>query len=208
LEWNNGKQQIGIGARKNLDEAVIYVRRVYEHTLEWYKNADSKAEVILALDGIYLTFVAGFTFLSPSDLPAMLSGFSLIAWVFLVLMAVFLVGSIVCSIGCLWSRIPLSGSAKERFLTDWQIEPGKAETYRPEATWFFQKISWLEAEAYKEYLLKADGRFEIKALGDSLVVLSQNVLKKHRLVDWGFALGGSSLICFFCMSFSYVICVM
>jgi hypothetical protein len=193
---------------QNLEEAVVYVRRVYEHTFEWYKNADTKAEIILTLDGIYLTIVAGFTFLNPSDLPEMLSRFSLITWVFLVLMAVSLVGSIVCAIGCLWSRIPLSDSAKERFLSDWRIEPDKAETYKPEATWFFQKISWLEAEAYKEHLLRADKRFEIKALGDSLVVLSQNVLKKHRLVDCGFALGGSSLISFFCMSFSYVISVM
>lgn len=195
-------------SEKNLEEAVFYTRRVYDHTLEWYKNADAKAEIILALDGIFLSFVTASIFINPSNLPGILSGFSPITWVFLVLMGVCLIGSIICAIGCLWSRIPLSGKARERFLADWEIKPDKAETYKPEATWFFLQISWLEAEAYKEYLMKVDGEFEIKALGDSLSLLSQNVLKKHRLVDWSFALGGSSLIFFFCMGVSYVMIAM
>jgi hypothetical protein len=195
-------------AEQNLEEAVIYARRVYDHTLEWYKNADAKAEIILALDGIFLSFVTVSIFINPSNLSEILSGFSPITWVFLVLMGASLIGSVICAIGCLWSRISLSGKARERFLADWQIKPDKAETYKPEATWFFQQISWLEAEAYKEYLMKADGEFEIKALGDSLSILSQHVLKKHRLVDWSFALGASSLICFFCMGVSYVIIAM
>lgn len=41
----------------NVTSSLEYTRRLYESVLDWYKNADAKAQVVLSLDGIFLTFV-------------------------------------------------------------------------------------------------------------------------------------------------------
>jgi hypothetical protein len=51
-----------------LSHALDYSRRVYERTLEWYKNADAKAQVILTLDGAFSTFLTTSIFKAPDDL--------------------------------------------------------------------------------------------------------------------------------------------
>jgi hypothetical protein len=35
------------------DNAVDYARRLHDRILNWYKNADSKAQVLLTLDGVF-----------------------------------------------------------------------------------------------------------------------------------------------------------
>ena len=45
-----------------------YTRRVYESVLGWYKSADSKAQVILAIDGAFVAFLTGTIFVKPDDL--------------------------------------------------------------------------------------------------------------------------------------------
>ena len=44
--------------------ALEYTRRLYEEVLAWYNVAETKAQVILALDGILLGTFAGLTLTS------------------------------------------------------------------------------------------------------------------------------------------------
>lgn len=184
---------------------VDYARRVYAHTLDWYKNADTKAEIILALDGIFLAFVTGSLFAKQSDLEEIIQTFTGVTWFFLILMSICLIASVVTAIICLWSRISLSDKVKIKFLMQHQIDIEKAETYVPEATHFFQGISWLNSKAYLEFLKTVDSDFELAALADSIHILSNHVLQKHRYVDWSFALAGGGLLSFFAVGISYLL---
>lgn len=184
---------------------VDFARRVYAHTLDWYKNADTKAEIILALDGIFLAFVTSSLFLKQSDLEKIIQTFTEATWFFLILMSICLISSVVTAILCLWSRITLSDSAKTKFLKQHKIDIQKVESYVPEATYFFQKISWLDSKAYGEFLKSVDSDFELTALTHSIHILSSHVLQKHRYVDLSFSLAGASLLSFFAVGISYLV---
>lgn len=189
----------------DLSDAVEYARRSYDSNLDWYKNADTKAEVILSLDGIFLAVVTGSIFMKRSDLLEILAGFTIWTWLFFGSMCVALAASILCAIACLWSRIPLSQRAKEQYLASRNIQVDRLETYLPEATFFFQKISWLNSELYQRLLLSTNKRFEIQALAADVHTLSRNVLRKHQLVDAGFFLTGLSLLLFLAVGISYLV---
>jgi hypothetical protein len=173
--------------------------------MDWYKNADTKAEIILSLDGIFLAFVTSSIFMKRADLSELLVGFTVWTWLFFSLMCIALAGSILCAIACLWSRIPLTKRGREQYLASQNIQLDQLDTYPPEATFFFQKISWLKSDLYQSLLLSANKRFEIEALGPDIHTLAGNVVKKHRLVDVGFLLTGFSLLLFLATGVSYLV---
>ena len=121
-------------------------------------------------------------------------------------MSASLAGSIICAVLCLWSRISLSTErAKEQYFAERKIQVDDLETYVPEATFFFQKISWLDPDLYQKLLLSADKEVEIRALAADAHVLSRNVQRKHQWVDFGFSLGGASLLFFLALGISYLV---
>lgn len=189
----------------DLSDAVEYTWRIFNSNIDWYKNADTKAQIILSLDGIFLAFVTNSIFMKRADLIALLVGFTVWTWLLFGLMCVALAGSILCAIACLWSRIPLTKRGRDKYLASHNIQVDKLDTYLPEATFFFQKISWLKSDLYQRLLLSADKRFEIEALGPDIHTIASNVVKKHRLVDVGFLLTGISLLLFLATGISYLV---
>jgi len=190
----------------DLSDPVDYARRVYDHNLDWYKNADTKAEIILTLDGVFLAFVTSSIFMNQADLLKILGNFTTLTWLFLWLMSLSLAGSIICSISCLWSRISLANRrTKERYFAERKIEVDKLETYVPEATFFFQKISWLDPDLFRKLMLTVDKEFEISALAADTHTLSRNVLRKHQRVDFSFILAGTSLLFFLALCITYLL---
>ena len=193
--------------QSDLSDAVDYVRHVHQFNLDWYKNADTKAEIILSLDGIFLTVVTAAIFMNQADLVGILKKFTNWTWFFLGLMSLSLAGSILCTIACLWSRISLSRRAKDKYFVERKIQVDKPETYPPEATFFFQEISWFDPALYQKLLLSVDKKFVIRALAADVHILASYVLKKHQLVDFGFLLAGASLLSFLALGISYLIAI-
>ena len=196
---------------QNLSEAVDYARRVLDFNFAWYKNADTKAEIILTLDGVFIAFVTGSIFMKQTELIAIMERFYFVTWVFLVLMVAFLLGSIVFSILCLWSRIPIFSKQKNYSTKDSENgsknDNNNEEPCPSEATLFFANISCLEKKTYQDFMLKADREDEISALAFDIHTLSVNVNKKHKWVDLGFILTGMSLFSFLAFGISYIIAV-
>ena len=201
------EEQEYINTQKNdLNDSVEYTRRVFEHNLDWYKNADTKAEVILTLDGIFLAFVTSSVFLGRAQLLDIFEYFSPLSWFLLVLMSFCLTGSIIIAIACLWSRIPFfTKRSQEKYFADKGIDAENVETYLPETTNFFQKISWLNPDLYREVMLGADKQFEISALAIDIHALSKNVSLKHKWVDLGFLFTGFSLLFILAFGVSFLL---
>jgi hypothetical protein len=194
-------------ANSDLGGAVDFARRALDINLDWYRNADTKAEILLSLDGVFLAFVTSSIFMKRDDLAGILDGFTNWTWFLLSMMCVALATSILCAIGCIWSRIPLSNRAREQYFAERNIHMDKLETYLPEATLFFQKISWLDSELYQKLLLSVTPSFEIRALAADLHTLAGNLVKKHRLVDVGFFLTGVSLLLLLASGISYLMAI-
>ncbi|HVE58767.1 MAG TPA: Pycsar system effector family protein [Pyrinomonadaceae bacterium] len=185
------------------ENTLEYSRRLYERVIDWYKNADSKAQIILTLNGAFVAFLTSSIFKNPDELLKLTNKFSAFTWLFLSLMCVCLVGSIVCALMCLWSRIAFSAERDEMILS--QIENLK-ETgeYSPNLMLFFKTIAMLDAEKFQTQLTKIDPEFEIKALASQIYLLSKRVYAKHLLVNYGFASVGGALIFFLLGGISYL----
>jgi hypothetical protein len=186
-----------------LTDALDYARRVFDKVLDWYKNADSKAQIILTLDGIFLTFLTSSVFRSPNEISNVISRFKFDTWLFLALMCLCLVGSIVSALMCLWSRVFLRAQ-QDSVLIRAKEELKTSERYSPNVMLFFKTISWLDHDEFQEQLGKVDKEFEIKALASQIFLLSKRVYRKHLLINCGFVLAGASLIFFLAVGISYL----
>jgi hypothetical protein len=50
------------------DAGLAYLRNCYAAVLDWYKVADSKAQLIVTLNGLVITVVTGTALASPDEL--------------------------------------------------------------------------------------------------------------------------------------------
>jgi hypothetical protein len=189
--------------RVGTSDALAYSRLVFERVIDWYKNADSKAQIILTVDGVFLTFLTTSIFKNPDELSKITQRFTGYTWIFLMLMCLCLIGSIVSALMCLWSRILLS-SKRDRVLMREKKRLGEAERYSPSVMLFFKTISWLDHDKFQVELAGVNKEFEIKALASQSYLLSKRVYVKHLLINSGFVLSGASLIFFLASGISYL----
>ncbi len=187
-----------------MSEPLDYSRRLYERVIDWYKNADSKAQIILTLDGAFLTFITSSIFKSPDELSNITQRFTFYTWLFLALMCSCLVGSIIIALMCLWSRVFISAKRDEALLLEKEKIKG-SERYSPNLMLFFKTISWLDHDKFQAQLIGIDKEFEIKALASQSYLLSKRVYVKHLLINAGFILAAASLIFFLAGGISYVV---
>jgi hypothetical protein len=190
-------------SNSELPDALDYARRLFERVVDWYKNADSKAQIILTLDGAFLTFLTTSIFKNPDDLSKITQRFTFSTRLFLVLMCLSFIGSILTALMCLWSRIFLFSKRDEVLLRE-KKEIKEAERYSPNVMLFFKTISWLDHDKFQSQLADVDKEFEIKALASQSYLLSKRVNTKHLLVNLGFALSGAGLIFFLASGISYL----
>ena len=148
----------------DFSDALDDSRRLLELVIDWYKNADLKAQIILTINGAFLTFLTSSIFKSPEELTRVTHRFGASTWVLLILMCVCLVGSIVSALMCLWSRIFLF-SKRDEVLVQARKGIKRAEKYPAELMLFFETITWLEHDKFQLELLGRDKEFEIKAFG-------------------------------------------
>ena len=165
-----------------LSDALDYSRRLYERVIDWYKNADSKAQIILTLNGAFLTFLSSSIFKDPDELSKITQRFNAYTWVFLTLMCVCLVGSIISALMCLWSRVFFSAERDKVLILEKEKIEG-AERYSPNVMLFFRTITWLDHEKFQNQLVRVDKEFEIKAIASQSYLLSKRVYVKHLLVN-------------------------
>src|SRR6185503_9812200 len=187
-----------------LQSQLDYTRRLWAATLTWYESADKKAQVLLALDGAFLSLLTTSIFRKPDDIAPLTHQFGPTTWLFLGVMVVTLTGSILCAIACLWSRIHL-GRAVRAQLAEPKVDLARHATYAPEAIWFFQLVAHLQPKEFQDHMLAMTPELEVRALADQIVALSKNVAWKHTLVNVGFALAGSSLIGFLIAGIGYFV---
>jgi hypothetical protein len=173
--------------------ALAYSRGVYQSLIDWYKVADAKGQLLLTLNGIYITVLSSIVIVSPQALLNRKEHLSLVTWLFLGGAAVATVISVLSAIGCLHSRLSDADLDKSR---DRFIEPNSQGTsrYRPAVTFWFGTIARLDRSIGLAMLRSADEAFEFAALTEEIFLLAPNVLAKHRWVNRGWVAAGASLL--------------
>lgn len=169
-----------------------YVRYLYDSTRRWYATAENKAQLLLTVNGAFVTIVFGTLFGRTNELHADAARFSIGTWLLLGVSVVALASAIACAGLCLWSMHGRAG--KELVLLG--VDPDNPDTYKAEALWYFGHLARLQAPAAVNAIRKADQSFEIDALSYNAVDLARKVYRKHRWVNAGWALMALSLITF------------
>lgn len=176
-----------------------YTRRLYANLLEWYRGAETKAQIILSLDGVFVAFLTGAFFSGPADLDPILALFSPATWLLLAAMCVSLPASIACAVAALHSRLGAGRDAEGA-----SARPGP-EPHAPPVPWFFEHVGRVDPGRLAARLREVDAEAEIATLAQQIHVLSGNVSRKHRWVNRGFLLAGLSLALFLAAGVSYVL---
>jgi Family of unknown function (DUF5706) len=179
------------------------VRALDERVIGWYRDAERKAQLILTLDGVFLSFLSASAFQASADLRATTARFGPETWVLLGLMAACLTLSIGSAVIALRSRMAPQ-SKLQRELEQRRPTPHDDATYGPAVTWYFQHLARLDPDALAGTLTRADASFAIQSLAHNLVPLAENVVRKHRWVNRGFFFAGAVLVFFLAAAVSYV----
>jgi hypothetical protein len=180
-----------------------HVQALYDRVIGWYEDAERKAQLILTLDGVFLSFVSAAAFRKPADLRATTSQFGPLTWLLLGLMAACLLLSIISAVVALRSRL-YSKSELQRELAAGGANASGKSTYGPGVTWFFQDLARLDPMILARTLGDASAEFAIQALALQLKPLSKRVVSKHRWVNRGFMFAAGVLVFFLAAAVSYV----
>lgn len=184
--------------------AVEYARRLSDEILGWYESADHKAQVILGLDGIFLTLLTTTLFSKPVELVAVVGSFSPLTWLLLGITIACLLISVANAVSCLRSRT-YSASELATLIEKAEASNPDPNLYAPANVWFFQHIATLERDRLRRTLGRVDARFELDALTPHIHILAINVRGKHEAVNRGFLFATAMLIFFFLAGVSYAL---
>jgi hypothetical protein len=182
---------------------VEYSRLLYADVLAWYRTADQKAQLILGANGAFVTVITTSAFANEGELEVITSSFGVLTWFLLACMVLAVIGSFVCAFMCLWSRTE-SPEAVTRFLAQAAVPSERYLHYSPDAMWFFQHVHGLDQRFFEEELVLYDEEKEVRTMAAQVWKLSANVLQKHRWVNYGLILAGTTPLLFMLAFVSYL----
>jgi hypothetical protein len=189
-----------------LDEQAMreYLRDLGTDLRYWYRAAETKAQLVLTVNGLFITFLTASALARRADVAQTTAAFGVETWVFLAGMSACLALAILSAVRCLASR-GVGRRKLQRRLSDYAVDPDKADTYAPELTVFFHFLSALKATPFTERLRTADQDFIVQALASDIIDFAPYIVAKHRWVNRAFILTGMTLGFFLCTGISYLI---
>ena len=189
---------------ENDSPSLKYTQRLWGNILDWYNNADTKAQILLTLASVFLGFLASTAFTKKSDLRPIVDLFGIETWILLSFMTAFLIAAIISALLCLRSRME-DPEEIVNHLHDIVVDIEGKERQWPETMWFFGMIAQLkDRRRFQSRLHEFTEEDELQALSSQIFIVSKNVLKKHKWVNRGFLFITLTLLAFLASSVSYV----
>ncbi len=162
---------------------------MYASTRDWYNSAEMKAQLLVAVNGVFVTLLFGFLFGNSDDGHAGTSGFGVDTWIFAGVAVLALLAAVSCAVVGLWS---LHARAR-RDVKRADADPTAPESDRPEWLWYFGYLALLPRAAAEAKLRASDQRVETETLIYHIIDLARIVLRKHRWINAGWALTALAL---------------
>jgi hypothetical protein len=173
---------------------------MYDRVIDWYKVAESKAQHILTVNGVFVSVAFGLSAGAGSARRSGSAGPETIA--FLGIGALALCASITCAAICLQSRHQFN---RKTDFAQLGVDPLDRSTFGPEALWYFGHIAELPRDDVVAKLRTADEKFEMAALTYNVHGLAVVVLRKHRYINAGWALTALGLVALVIAAMSFVV---
>lgn len=200
-----GRDTRGMAAESSVPPgALTFSREVYASTMDWYKVADSKGQLLLTLNGVYITVLSSVTIASSQKLVQLHASLPLATLFLLAGAAVATAISILMAIACLYSRLSNARLDELRKSFTEQDAQGGIR-YRPAALYWFGTIARVDRGIGLKMIQSADDAFGLSAVTENLFLLAERVLAKHRWVNMGWVSAGASLLLLLAAAVSTVI---
>jgi hypothetical protein len=185
--------------------AVEYARRLYGSILDWYKAADTKAQVVLTANGTFLTILTGLVLGRPADTKSVVDELGVVGWACAGIFAAGVAGALASAVLCLHSQLLSSDQIREILASHGAADGDRGLDYDPATLWFFQLVARLGEEGFERRLTRVGPADEIEALADQSIALATRVERKHRWLNLGFALTGLALVALLATATVYVV---
>jgi hypothetical protein len=190
------------------DASLDYAQRLYADIVDWYKVAETKAQIVLTLDGLFTSVITGLLFVNPNDAQDTFRHFGFETWTLLALMALTLSLSIVSALLCLTMRIMSLRELEARYGS--MRSTANAGTADPSARadllWFLRAVQALPEETYVQMPAGISAGDLTKGLLRQNKVLVDRVLfAKQMWVNWAFRFAATTLLLLLGAGISYVI---
>jgi hypothetical protein len=167
--------------------AIECARNIYQEARDWYKVAETKAQILFALDGAAITAITTSIFSKPSEARSVIAALPWYSMATLGLSCVAFIASVLCAVVCIWSRLYTEDDL------DKKVGRSGSTVLLPDNLWFFQFYTRHNPEAVL-CKLKEDRLAEARFMLANLPALGSNVTRKHRWVNRGFLLAGIAVI--------------
>jgi hypothetical protein len=184
--------------------AADYQWKLQDSLRYWYSAAETKAQVVLTLNGVFLAFITGSILGNREAVARTVAIFGAETWIFIAGMSIGSAGSITCAVCSLMARRVRVKRTRE-VIDRYSVDPDRADTYVPEITVFFTDLAELRPDLYAERMLLINPQFVVRALASMHVEWSKAIRRKHQLVNGAFILTGVALGFFICVSVSYLV---
>lgn len=160
-----------------MSNSIELTRNIYSDALDWYKSAESKAHILLGILGTFVVFLSGIILTKQDDIKTIISRFDIPVWIGLGLFSLSMAIGLFACFKCLWSRFD-----KKKLVAGLN----EGATYPVSRLYFFGHHALHEPEKLFRSLELIDEKNELRVYSYQIIVLSQNVVKKHRWVNLGF----------------------
>lgn len=178
--------------------ALGFLRHRFDSTQNWYKSAETKAQLVLTLNGVFIGFIGKNVFLNEKT-TELLQTISFSAQAVVGIMLMCIAASIIFALLCVRTRFVKLDLQKYAQYD----EKGNVEKYDERFIFFFGFLGQMKSDVLIKQLEKFGPSEEFKILAHNIVIFSKNVAAKHRMVNISFLLFGCSLILFIVSIFAH-----
>jgi hypothetical protein len=186
------------------DAALQYIRFLHSDLSRWHLNANTKAQVILTANGVFIAFLSSSILRDVNEFRSFLQGFKAETWILATITALCLGLSIISAVLALASR-GLRSKRLVRVYKEYGVEPDDASSYKPEVMAHFFLISGLQRSQFVSRVATVDSSFELRALANDSYVFTHFLLTTYNWVNRGFIFMGGTFLFFLATVADYTI---
>jgi hypothetical protein len=182
-----------------------YARKLYASITGWYTDTHGRAQIILTVDGAFITLLAGVVVAKEADLRPTLSVFGVETWISLAVMAL---GFAISTASALSALIPLRLSPK-RIRADYDELARSDEQHHRDppssVMWYSQFIIQMGQEDFISRVSRMSDDHERDALAQEVYLLSRRLRRKYRALFVAYLGTGVAVLALLFAASDYVV---
>lgn len=159
-----------------MKEQLEATEKIYQAVVDWYKSAETKAQIILTVLSSFIAFSTGVILSNPDSFKKTVALFN--TWIYLALFIalVSIIYGLYASFMCLRSRLNKTMSS----------ENSDMKAYPVQEMFFFGHHAGHKPDVLYHSLKNLTIEKQIEMLAYQITALSKNVVTKHEYVNRGF----------------------